>query len=238
MKMNKSKVLVIALAVCLIATLSFGTLAWFNATKSITNTFMVSDTDNTDGDNLPDFDIKLFETENGQEVDGKQFPAVMPNSKLAKDPTVRNTGDYKLYTRVIVTLSDAETWRNASRTYNLMANEDEILEKLIDKNANWIRYDNAKYDATANTLTYVYYYNGVVDSNAVTAPVFETVTIPSQLQQKDMDYGDDLTFSINVKADAIQAENIIAEGASITGNEAYTAFNVVANWTAGTEYGA
>ena len=45
MKMNKKKVLVTALAVSLIAILSLGTVACFNAKDEITNTFKVADSD-------------------------------------------------------------------------------------------------------------------------------------------------------------------------------------------------
>ena len=45
MKMTKKKVFVIALAICLVAIISMGTLAWFNAQDAVTNDFMIADSD-------------------------------------------------------------------------------------------------------------------------------------------------------------------------------------------------
>ena len=45
MKMTKKKVFVTALAICLVAILSMGSLAWFNASDTITNKFKIADSD-------------------------------------------------------------------------------------------------------------------------------------------------------------------------------------------------
>lgn len=238
MKLNKKKVLVTSLAVSLIAILSFGTIAWFNATDDITNTFKIADSNN---DNEPDFDVEVFETKEGVEVDAKEYIDILPNEVLDKNPTVRNTGDYDMYTRVVVTLSDAATWIAASEKYSLAANDLEILEKMIDLNAKWVRYEEPVYNPTANTLTYVYYYADVVEgvqgtgTDKTTEALFTKVTIPYQLQSEDMNYGVDKGFTIDVKADAIQSDNIISDTTTIENSEAYTAFSI-ADWTAGSAY--
>ena len=54
MKLTKKKVLVAAIAICLVATLSMGTLAWFSATDSITNKFPIADS-------LTSFEIDVWE---------------------------------------------------------------------------------------------------------------------------------------------------------------------------------
>lgn len=236
MKFNKKKVLVVALAVCLIAILSMGTLAWFNDADSVQNVFKFDDTDN---DGTPDFKIDVFETdENGQEdTDGLEYFDIMPNAVLAKDPTVRNSGDYDMYARVIVTLSDADAWMKAAVKYNILADADKynVLEKLVNLNAKWIRFDNVKYDATADTLTYVYYYDEVIAQGMDSESLFTKVTIPFQLQAEDMAFGDD-QFTIDVAGDAIQSENITVDADDTNGNEAYDAFSF-ANWAAGANYG-
>ena len=232
--MNKKKIVTVALAVCLIAILSMSTLAWFNASDSVDNDFMFDDSDN---DGTPDFEVDLFETDaNGGAVDGKEYLHVSPNAVLAKDPTVKNTGAYPMYIRVVVTLSDAAAWISASEKYDLTGANDSltILEEMVDIHADWVRCDLPVRDLNADTITYVYYYGHKVAPGAVTAPVFEQVTIPYQLQQEDMTFGDAM-FTIGVKADAIQADNIIPEGATITVNEAYTAFTTI-NWAAGIAY--
>lgn len=231
--MNKKKVFALALAVCMIAILSMSTLAWFNDSEEIKNDFMFDDTDK---DGTVDFKVNLFETKGTDEVDGKTYVKVTPNAKLAKDPTVRNEGDYDMYTRVVVTISDAAAWLTASANYNLTGNNDDltILEKMINLHADWVRFGNPVQDTNADTITYVYYYAHKVLPGAVSAPVFTEVTIPWQLQTKDLNFGDK-AFSITVKADAIQADNIIPENPIADGNDAYKAF-YYANWAAGNTY--
>lgn len=233
MKNAKKKVFFVAIAVCLIAILSMGTLAWFNANDAVTNTFKFDDT-NADG--TPDFVIDVFETKDGQEVQGKEYFDIMPNAVLEKDPTVRNDGDYSMYTRVIVTLSDANAWMRAAVKYDILtdATKDTVLETMIDLNSKWVRFDNAKYDSNADTLTYVYYYNETVASGDESESVFTKVTIPYQLQTEDMAFGDD-AFTIDVSGDAIQSDNITVDDDATNGNKAYDAFSFV-NWTAGTPY--
>lgn len=53
---NKKKVFVAALAVCLVAILSFSTLAWFNDSDSVTNNFYVGG-DGTDADKIFNLDV-------------------------------------------------------------------------------------------------------------------------------------------------------------------------------------
>lgn len=233
MKNAKKKVLLVAVAVCLIAILSMGTLAWFNANDAVTNTFKFDD---TDGDGTPDFKIDVFETDDSGEVQGKEYEDIMPNAVLAKDPTVRNDGDYDMYARVIITLSDAKAWMDAAVKYNILtdATKDTVLETMVDLNAKWVRFDNVVYDIDDDTLTYVYYYDEVVAQGKDSESVFTKVTIPSQLQTEDMAFKED-KFTIDVSGDAIQSENITVDADDTNGNEAYDAFAFV-NWAAGTAY--
>lgn len=239
MKLNKKKVLTASLAVSLVAILSFGTIAWFNATsEEVTNKFMIAD---SDGNNVPDFSVELFETKEGTEVTAKEYIDILPNAALEKDPTVRNTGDYDMYTRVVVTLSDAQAWIDASAKYGIADEDSEILDKMIDLNSNWKRYTEPKHNQTENTLTYVYYYEGAQggvlegvkgtekSEDKKTEPLFTKVTIPYQLQMDDMNYGSDKGFTITVKAEAVQSENIIKDTTPIEHSKAYTAFKE-ANW--------
>lgn len=230
--MSKRKIFVAALAVCLIAILSMGSLAWFNATDKVTNTFMFDD---TDGDGTPDFKVNVFES-NDPEEDGNQYTHIAPNSVLTKDPTVKNEGDYTMYTRLVVTLSDSAAWVSAAAKYDLTADGEEntILEKMVEIDPNWIRYDNPVRDIDGDTIQYVYYYNGTVAKGAVTQPLFTTVTIPEELQTEDMTFGDD-AFTIDVKADAVQSDNIPVDTVVVDANNAYKAFSYV-NWAAGTAY--
>lgn len=232
--MSKRKILLAALAICLVAILSMGSLAWFNSTDQVTNTFKFDDTDN---DGTPDFKVEVFET--GEGVNGgKEYLHIAPNAVLEKDPTVKNTGDYDMYARLVVTLSDADAWMDAAEKYALTAagKEETVLEAMVTIHSNWVRFDDPVYNSAADTITYVYYYADIIDTDVadVTEPLFETVTIPYQLQAEDMTFGDD-TFTINVKADAVQSDNIPVDTISGSENDAYKAFDFV-EWDAGVEY--
>ena len=48
MKLTKKKVLLASLAICLVAIISFGTLAWFTADDQVTNTFLVANSEESE----------------------------------------------------------------------------------------------------------------------------------------------------------------------------------------------
>ena len=151
---------------------------------------------------------------------------------------MKNEGDYAMYTRVVVTLDNANTWKDISDKYSIAADSNLILEEMVEINAKWVRFDAPVYDATADTLTYVYYYSEIVGTetaNETTEPLFTQVTIPTEPQQDDMRFNSD-KFSITVKADAIQSDNIVTATTTLVNNSAaYTAFSI-AQWNAGSEY--
>lgn len=218
MKMNKRKVFLTALAICLIAILSMGTLAWFNASDSVTNTFKVAD---TDSDNKPDFSVELWETDAyDNRVDKREYKDILPGDVLDKDPTVENTGNYDQYIRAYVTFSDAETLQAACEKYGLSK---DLRAWLNVDSTVWQAVDNTNVDADGN-ITYCYYLKSVLgkkvgeETNKV--KLFTTVSIPGLFVQEDLS-GSNAVFNINVKAEALQTAN--------TGDNALEAFANV-NW--------
>ncbi len=224
MKMTKKKVFIAALAICLIAILSMGTLAWFNASDSVTNTFKVAD---TDGNNQPDFSVELWETdEYDNRVEQREYPDILPGDVLEKDPTVENTGNYDQYIRAYVTFSDADTLQDACEKYGYSTDL-----------RTWLNVDGTVWEAvtepkegTDGSITYCYYLRSVLgkkvgdETNKV--KLFTTVTIPEKFVQADLS-GDNAVFTIDVKAEALQTRN--------TGDNAVDAFANV-QWTAFAEY--
>lgn len=221
MRMSKKKVFVTALALCLVAILSLGTLAWFNAADEITNRFMIAD---SDGDGTPDFSVEVWETENdgddtadqdgdGDNVithEGNTYPEIIAGDVLAKDPTVENTGDYDQWIRVLVTFDEYTKISAACANQSI---SDDLREWLDIDSANWTAAD-AETVVDGDKITYVFYYNNKLAKDAE-ATLFTKVTIPGEFEQADMAFasGD---FSITVKAEALQADN--------TGSDAQTAF--------------
>ena len=200
MQNKKSKVLVIALIVGLVAILSVGSLAWFTAKDEVTNTLKLAD----------DFEIDVYETdensaaivdETGKTV-GKTYENIMPGQTIHKDPTVKNTGTHPEWVRVNVTLSNYDIW---SHVVESGADLSTIFTGF--ESGKWTRYDAPTVDDTAKTVTYTFYLNSKLEADATQA-LFTGVKIPESLtldQAKTI--GTD-GFTIKVEAEAIQAENL------------------------------
>ena len=215
MKLNKKKVLVIALAVCLIATLSMGTLAWFTDTDSSVNDFFVTNSDKTDPEAI--FSVEVRENVAGgtaNSVNGYTFTHITPNQTIEKAPYVVNTGVYDQYVRATVTISDYAAFVTA-----LGANY-KMEEVFLGINPAW-EFDHKEVSRTDDTVSYVFYLNRVltVDDTAV---LFTKVVIPYQLEKEDF-INTTLSngFEISVFAEAIQSAN--------TGDNAQAAFALIDN---------
>ena len=231
MKFSKKKVFVAALAVCLIAILSMGSLAWFNAKDEVTNTFNVADS--TGPSVSPNFSIKVEETSNdssvADKVDNNTYNDVLPGQKIAKDPTITNTStESSQFVRVNIVISKAFADQIAEVQNTTAANLD--LTKLL-VGFNTAKYEDARvFDNTtyADYYIYAYYLKGklaVGDANKHV--VFTDVQIPGNFVQEDMNYGE---FKINVKAEAVQTK-FLGNGVD-TASEAFAAVG----WEVGTDY--
>ena len=211
MKMTKKKVFVTALAICLIAIISMGTLAWFNASDSITNEFKIAD---SDGDGTPDFSVDVWETDpenpEAKDQDGVTYTDIAPGDVIVKNPTVENTGDYDQWIRVYVTFDE---WAKIEVACQNQGISSDVRGWLDVDSAAWTADNNATV-VENNTVTYVYYYNYKLAKDQ-TAVLFNNVTIPGEFEQTDMAFTSG-NFTITVKADALQADN--------TGDSAQAAF--------------
>lgn len=219
MKMTKKKVFVAALAVCLVAILSLGTLAWFNASDEVTNKFMVTDS-GQDADKI--FSVDLYETkvdENGDPVvpyektdDGNTYDDIAPGDLLTKDPTVENTGLYDQWIRINVTLTNAENWVSVLNACNITSLESIFVGYDADL---WQSEGNDApvVDTATDTLTFTYYLKDKLEP-AETATLFTAVKIPEQFDQDYMAYINE--FELTIVAEALQFDN--------TGDNCFDAF--------------
>jgi predicted ribosomally synthesized peptide with SipW-like signal peptide len=212
MKITKKKVFVSALIICLLAIVSMSTLAWFSASDSVKNEFYVADSgDHTDD---PDaiFSVAVWEKtpESDKDTDGYTYNEILPGAKLTKEAHVENTGYYSQYIRAIVTISDANAWLAAVEGIDM-------AEVFLGFDESVWTNISMEHDTTADTLTYVLYYDGILESGK-DITLFNQVKIPESLTvaQAAAFAGD---FSITVKAQAVQTENV--------GNNAYEAFETV-----------
>ena len=218
--MNKKKLFALAMVVCMLAILSFSTLAWFSDADEVKNIFQVATSDDAnDPDDIFSVDVWEYDDKDGdglvdddeKDQDGIVYNNILPGGRYHKEPHVENTGSYNQWIRVKVTVSCASVFQN-----RLGANYD--LSKIFeghDETA-WTRGEITA-DTTADTLTYVYYLNYRLEAGK-DATLFNTVVMPIELTQDDMAAMGG-AFSINVVAEAVQGEN--------TGTTAQAAFALV-----------
>ena len=213
MKFTKKKVFVAALAVCLVAVLSMGTLAWFSDSDSVTNSFMIADSE-SDPNEIFSVDVWENTPDGDKDQDGYEYKDILPGDQLKKEVYVENTGAYDQYIRVKVTVNNADAWIAA------LGNGYDLGTMFLGHDeTKWTRYEVGQYssDAKGSYYTMVFYLNEKLAPNA-TVNLFETVEIPSQLTQQQMSFVGG-QFDLTILAEAVQTENV--------GDSAYEAFQTV-----------
>lgn len=205
MKLTKKKIFVTALVVCLVAIISLGSLAWFQASDAVTNRFTVS---TEDTNQRPDFALDLYEhnilangTLGTEEVAANAYTHIAPGANLAKDPTVRNAGQYDMWVRIKVTLTDYSAWETA------LGNDYDFSAILAGVSADWT-LDST----TVGTDTLVYYKNTELVAGAEST-LFTGVVVPGAFTVDTIP----VEFNLNLVAEAIQSDN--------TGTNPQEAFN-------------
>lgn len=216
--MTKKKVFLIAVAVCLVAILSMGTLAWFSDSDNAVNNFYVADSENNDsGDEVFSLDVYEF-TEDSPTTpvpSEEDYLEILPGDTLKKEPHVANTGFYDQYIRVIVTVSDASNWADILKTD---FNDATLMGCFDGFDINMWNNITTEYNEDENVVRIVMYYNGILDGTDTAndaesgttsnITVFNSVKIPSAMTQAQAAaFGDD-GFSITVRAQAVQTENV------------------------------
>lgn len=207
----KKRTFIVALIICMVAIIGIGSLAYFQASKNLTNYFAVagvSDPTDPSATIKPDelFSIKLEETDirdGGKTETGNTYTDILPGVTLKKDPTVTNTGKhFDAWVRVKVTVTDAEDWIAACQKHG-----------ITDLATIFNEYDATKWDreiaedvhsVTNNTLTYTYYYKEKVAPEG-TAKLFDSITIPAVFDIEDM--ASLATFQLKIVGEAIQADH-------------------------------
>lgn len=209
--MNKRRILVISLAVCLVAILAFTSIAVFTDSKQITNVFKAVSDPGPDPVQPEDiFGIELYETDltkNDGSVthSGNVYEEILPAQELVKDPTVRNTGIHPQYVRLFVTVDHAAVWQDVCGTHGIT----DLSTIFGGFNTDWERKDIIS-DAENDTLTYVYYLKTALEPKA-TSTLFTSVTIPADLTVADMVALSQ--FKLEISAQAIQSEHIDCDNA-------------------------
>lgn len=226
MKMTKKKVFVTALALCLVAILSMGSLAWFSAQDSVTNHFYVADSTDNDPDDIFSVDVyeKYDSDGNGtpeEYQNGISYDNILPGDKLKKDAIVKNTGHYDQYIRVILTISDKAVWKSIVESTGADFDTYDVRQHFVDFDSAQWDLVNSTMDNTGESIRYVLYRKDILTSGD-SFSVFTGVEIPKAMTQEHASHFDDdgvWGFTIDVKAQAVQTDNV--------GANAFEAFTTV-----------
>ena len=216
--MNKKKVLVLALAVIMIAILSFSTLAWFSDDDEVTNDFMIAGSGTEDPDDI--FSVDVWEDEDGDgepdddfpddDKDGLEYEDILPGDELEKAAFVKNTGSYNQYIRVTMTISD---WAEIKDLITI-----DLAEGFQD---NWkitsdgvgceegnLKVTNDKSVENGNLVVVMFLNKKLAVGEEV--KVMDLVKISTEATRDDFksaNFADG--FQIDIKADAVQTENVL-----------------------------
>lgn len=239
--MNKRKLMMLAVAVCMVAILAIGgTLAYFTDTESAQNVFTIGGVD-----------VTLFESKVRAEDDEKGFPGyvdddgdeqtvkentyagLVPGSSICKDPTVTNVGETDAYIRVSIKHNNQDAIFHAFETQeNFFASLTGIADtmpkvehmdvawKLSDGTAGKDATNRKEYTLNNDEKIYVFWFKDVLATKEFIT-LFTGIQIPAGFVEADMAAFDGL--EINIWADAIQADGF----ADV--KEAFEAFDAAKN---------
>jgi len=202
MKLNKKKVTALALAVCLIAILSFTSLAWFTDEDSVTNDFLIAGSEDDDPEDI--FSVDVWEEGDDAADDGLTFEDILPGDTLSKVAHVKNTGSYDQYIRVKIVVTEADVWQDVYKA-NLVP-----VTEFVDVDLDAL-YGLSSAREGENFVYYLYYKDPLkADNKDTTADeagdiiVFKEAYISGHLtKEQAFAMGED-GFQIIVTADAVQ----------------------------------
>lgn len=197
----KKSIALVMMAVLLVAASVMGTLAYLTSTDTVKNTFTV-------GKVAIKLDEAKANTDGSLVAGAARVKAnnykLLPGHIYNKDPMVTVlAGSEPSYIKMTVTFSKAN---ELDAIFAPTGGADLIsIFKGYDA-ANWINKGNTK-DATANTRTYEFWYKeavGAPDGDVALDALFDSITVPGEITQKQLETIADMTITVN--AYAIQAD--------------------------------
>lgn len=200
----KKKILAISLVVSLVAVAALGiTLAYFTDTKAVNNTFTMGNVKIT----LEEI-VGYGENESPIiQAEGHAYPTAAPGDELTKKPYVTNTGSNSAWVFLKLTLSDAAAFKALLPSLDTASG----VGGVIDFNStDWTFLSNKVEDDTR--VIWIAYNTALAPTEITEAP-FTTITIPSAWTNANVATLGEDGFSLNVKAHAIQVENLTIDQA-------------------------
>ena len=228
--MNKKKIFVLALVLIMLATISFSTLAWFTDADSAENKFTIGGAGKEDPDQIFSVDVK--EKVDGEEkpVDKMDFEKILPGDKFKKEAYITNTGSYEQYIRVTLTISDWNLIKDLI-TINMddsFANNWMIATRgvTVNRDGNLVTDHNVNVDRNGNLVVVLYLNHKLEPGKSV--DILDYVSVSSRATQEDFTNKAFLDgFSIEIKADAAQTENILPNYARDESANAQRTFEIL-----------
>ena len=214
----------------MIAILSYSTLAWFTDNDSATNDFTVNGAGTGDADDI--FSVEVKENVDGEDepVDEMTFDNVLPGANYKKEAYVTNTGSNDQYIRVTLTVSDWALVKDI-----VAINMDDAFaanwhidstDVSIDADGNLIAASDASVDADGNLVVVMYLDKKLAAGETV--DIMDYVSISTAATQDDFaaeGFADG--FIIDINADAVQTENMLATYGEIEWQNARDSFNAM-----------
>ena len=185
-RFRRSRLFALLVALCVLATISAGTMAYFRVEDTSYNVITTGGVE-----------IELVETQVDEDGNVSEFPGkvegVMPGQKVSKIVSIKNTGteangkDHPVFARMKLDVQIVDE-KNDATTLDV---ENVVLE--IDT-ANWL---------TRDPDDGYYYYARALGPGEITEPLLKNVTLKPHVGNEYMN----ATITIGVQAEAVQAEN-------------------------------
>jgi predicted ribosomally synthesized peptide with SipW-like signal peptide len=177
----KKKVSIIITATALVALIVVGsTLAFFTSQGAVKNTI-------TTGDVKITLTEPKFKDSGTQDGDVIYMHDITPGQSIVKDPTITNTGSHDAYIRCKLDITGLDFDKNE---VNATVRMKDLLKNINIDSTDWIFADG------------YYYYQSKLKTDT-DAKFFDSVKIPEEWDNAFASQ----SFSINVTAEAIQADN-------------------------------
>lgn len=190
----KKKIALACTAVVLVAAVVVGTtLAWFTDTEAKTNVVTMG---NVNIDLTEPSYVENATVDSEGNLHYNDY--AMPGDKIAKDPTITNTGDFACYVRAKIEFT--------SSAEGAALSDADLYFKYTDPDTQAVSYISIN-DASANGNKWVksgeyWYYTEPLKKNDAVV-LFDTVIVPEEWNNEVANQD----FSISVSAEAIQADN-------------------------------
>lgn len=215
----KKKSLLIITSMILVAAISImGTLAWLTDTDTVVNTFTIGQVDILLDEADVDENGKLILDDEGNPVNrvkGNEYHLI-PGQTYIKDPAVTvQAGSEPSYIRMVLTIHNASAVQVIIDKYEL--GDFSALIGQWDEDI-WL-YHGFTEDTEANTISFEFRYKETVGAGieAVVLPaLFETLIVPGQASNAELQALYDGDFQMVVHGHAIQAAGFADEDAAWT----------------------